>query len=173
MNMPEQGLPAAIDVFARQPWNATGIWLEAGREYLFDARGEWMDASIPCGPGGTNDGKFHPGEILQGVFSAYGKAEEIFKKISRNRAADFRFTKRHEDMPWFCLVGAIANGGGVDPQTQKLEPHESFRIGDGCTYTPRKSGYFYAYANDAWNFYGNNRGKVRLGIRQLAPGGGA
>lgn len=24
--------------------------------------------------------------------------------------------------------------------------------------------YFYAYANDAWNFYENNRGSVRLTV---------
>lgn len=158
-----QGLPATLDVFAQQPWNATGIWLEAGRTYRYEASGEWMDATVKSGPAGSHDGHFQLAEIPQMASSAFGQVEELFKKISGNRSADFRFTKRHEDMPWFCLVGAVANGGGVDDK-QHLGPHETFRIGEGCTFTPQKPGYFYAYANDAWNCYGNNRGRVSLRI---------
>ena len=156
-------VPADLTVFAAQPWNATGLWLEAGRSYRFEAEGEWMDASIKCGPGGTDDGHFQLGEIPQIGGTVLGWAEEAFKKVTGNRAADFKFTRRHEDMPWFSLVGAIANGGGVD-EKQHLAPHESFAIGKGCVYTPQKSGYFYAYANDAWNYYGNNRGRVSLTV---------
>ena len=47
--------------------------------------------------------------------------------------------------------------------------HETFPIGDGTTYTPKRSGYLYAYANDAWAAYGNNRGSVRLTV-EVAPG---
>jgi hypothetical protein len=156
-------VPAETKVFAMQPWNATGIWLEAGEAYTFTADGEWMDASIKCGPAGTSDGHFQLAEIPQVGGTVLGLAEEAWKKVTGNRAADFKFTRRHEDMPWFCLVGAIANGGGVDAK-QHLAPHESFRIGNGCKYTPQKSGYFYSYANDAWNCYGNNRGRVNLRI---------
>jgi hypothetical protein len=66
-------------------------------------------------------------------------------------------------VPWFSLVGAIANGTGVDAKGH-LQPHESFLIGRGCRYTPRRSGYLYAYPNDAWNCYGNNRGSVSLTV---------
>jgi hypothetical protein len=156
-------VPAEAQVFAMQPWTATGLWLEAGRSYSFAADGEWMDSSIKCGPEGTSDGHFQLAEIPQMGGSLLGLAEDAWKKVTGNRAADFRFTRRHEDMPWFCLVGAIANGGGVDAK-QHLAPHESFRIGNGCRYTPQQSGYFYAYANDAWNCYGNNRGRVKLAI---------
>ncbi|NML48346.1 DUF2235 domain-containing protein [Ramlibacter sp. G-1-2-2] len=159
----DKQLPAQVQVFALPPWNATGLWLEAGTAYRFEASGEWMDASIKCGPAGCNDGHFQIGELAQMAGTLLGKAEDAWKKITGNEAADFRFTRRHENMPWFCLVGAIANGGGVDAK-QHLAPHESFAIGDGCTYTPRKSGYFYAYANDAWNCYGNNRGRVNLRV---------
>jgi len=157
--------PAALtlEIFANQPWNETGLWLQADVPYTFSASGEWMDSSIKCGPGGTSDGNFQPAELAHIAGSALGQVEEWFKKLSGNQAADFRFTKRHEGMPWFGLVGAVANGGGVDSKGH-LEPHESFLIGTGCTYTPRKSGYFFAYANDAWNCYGNNRGRVRLDI---------
>ncbi|HJV25205.1 MAG TPA: DUF2235 domain-containing protein [Aromatoleum sp.] len=158
------GTPLTIDIFAAQPWNDTGLWLEAGITYTFFASGEWMDSSIKCGPDGADDGKFQPAELAQIAGSALGWVESVYKKLARNSEADFRFTKRHEDMPWFCLVGAIANGGGVDAKGHTV-PHEAFAIGDGVTYTPKKSGYFYAYANDAWNCYGNNRGRVQLTIR--------
>jgi hypothetical protein len=157
-------LPVSLDIFALHPWNETGVWLEADTSYTFTATGEWMDSSITCGPGGTSDGNFQVAELAQLAGSVLGQVEELFKKLTGNKSADFRFTKRHEAMPWFCLVGAIANGGGVDAKGY-LEPHESFKIGSGCTYTPRKSGYFFAYANDAWNCYGNNRGRLQLAIR--------
>jgi hypothetical protein len=150
-------MPATLDIFAAQEWNDTGIWLEADAQYGFNSSGEWMDASIKCTPGGAEEGKLQPGEIAYLVGDALGKAEEWFKRVTQNNEADFRFTRRHEDMPWFCLVGAIANGGGVDAKDH-LQPHEAFAIDTGCTYVPLKSGYFYAYANDAWNAYRNNRG---------------
>ena len=159
-----QPTPLTLDIFAAQQWNATGVWLEAGRTYRFTAAGEWLDSSIKCGPGGADDGHFQLSEVAQMAGSMLGQIEELFTKITDNKSAQFRFTKRHEDMPWFCLVGTIANGGGADAKGY-IEPHESFRIGDGCNYNPRKSGYFYAYANDAWNCYGNNRGRVTLTIK--------
>ncbi len=160
---PDNVIPFNLDVFALPPWNATGVWLVAGKTYTLMASGEWMDSSIKCGPAGTNGGNFQLGEVAQMAGTLLGKVEEAFKKLTGSTSADFRFTKRHENMPWFSLVGAIANGGGVNAKAY-LEPHETFLIGSGCTYTPQKSGYFYAYANDAWNCYGNNRGRVKLSI---------
>jgi hypothetical protein len=159
----DRATPVRLQIYAAQPWNPTGVWLEAGQTYTFEASGEWLDSSIRSGPEGTNDGNFQLGEAAHLAGSILGKAEELIKKVAGNKAADFRFTRRHEDMPWFCLVGAIANGGGVDAKGH-LEGHEAFMIGVGCSYTPRKPGYLYAYANDAWNCYGNNRGKVDLTI---------
>jgi hypothetical protein len=31
-----------------------------------------------------------------------------------------------------------------------------------------KSGYLYAFANDAWGFYGNNRGSVQLTVTRMS-----
>jgi len=162
------GSSVAFDVYALQPWNATGLWLERGRTYTFSAKGEWVDSSIPCGPDGTDDGNFHAGELVQSVLSLVGEFEQLWKKIAKNPQADFKGTKRHDRIdgkriPWFCLVGAIANGGTANANGEP-EPHETFKIGSGCTYTPKESGYFYAYANDAWNFYDNNRGSVSLTV---------
>lgn len=157
-------LPSTLEIFAINPWNTTGIWLEQGKTYTFTASGEWQDSSITCGPEGTNDGNFQLGETIQIAASFLGKAEDLLKKLTGNNSTDFKFTKRHEKFDWFCLVGAIANGK-IDDEGNWI-PHETFRIGTGCTYTVQHSGYLYAYANDAWNCYGNNHGRVRLEVKQ-------
>lgn len=150
-----------LDIFARFPWNETGLWLIAGNTYTFSASGEWLDSSISCSPEGTNDGNFQPAEIAHLLTSALGQVESWYGKLFKNSDVNFRFTKRHEQYPWFCLMGAIANGDGVDAKGFLIKP-EIFKIGTGCSYTPKRSGYLYAYANDAWNCYGNNRGHVTL-----------
>ncbi len=135
---------------------------------MFQADGAWMDSSIKAGPAGTADGNFQFAEIAHLFGSMAGKIEEKYKKYTQNKSMDFYFTRRQEDMPWFSLVGIIANGRTIEDFTQTqqayFQPHEAFLIGDGAEYTPKESGYFYAYANDAWNFYSNNRGRVRLKV---------
>lgn len=156
--------PVIVEVYSREQWNATGIWLEAGQEYDFTAHGEWLDDSITCGPDGTADGRFQLAEIAHIAGRGLGHLERWFQKLSGNRAADFRFTRRHESYPWFSLVGAVANGDGHDAKGHML-PHEHVLIGAECLrWKPSRSGYFFAYANDAWNCYGNNRGRVRLSV---------
>lgn len=160
-----------ITVYAMLPWNATGLYLEGGVKYRFTAEGEWLDRDIACGPEGTNDGKFQPSEVAHLIGSAIGELETLFKKATGNRDANFRFSKRHdrlkgERVPWFCLVGAIANGGRADERGLP-GTHETFKIGAECSYTPERSGYFYAYANDAWNFYENNRGSIALTVSRV------
>lgn len=159
----EPDKPTVVDVFANQPWNETGIWLEAGKTYEFAANGEWLDDKIKSGPGGTNDGDFHPSELFHMASSLVGKLEQQVNKFMKRPEIDLRFTKRHEDWPWFALVGAIASGAGVDDKL-RANPHETFLIGTGKRITPAASGYFYAYSNDAYNCYENNRGKVTLTI---------
>ncbi|VVO61645.1 DUF2235 domain-containing protein [Pseudomonas fluorescens] len=155
--------PMALDISARLPWNETGIWLEAGVAYTFTASGEWLDSSIRCGPDGADDGNFQPAEVAHLVAGALGHVESWYGKLFNNTDADFRFTKRQEQHPWFCLMGAIANGEGVDAKGYLIKP-ETFKIGKARSYVPKRSGYLYAYANDAWNCYGNNRGHVALSL---------
>ena len=155
-------------IFAINPWNETGIYLEAGAVYELSATGEWMDGSIVCGPDGAKDGKFQPGEIAHLAGTLLGKVEKLYQYVTGNKSADFKGTRRSEDYPWFMLVGAVANGG--EPTIDGTpEPHQLFRIGTGCQMDSlTKSGYLYCFANDAWNFYGNNRGSVRLTVRRLS-----
>ena len=166
------GEEQALSIYAAPHWNETGIYLEAGARYAFQASGEWLDSDIKCGPGGPPKGQFQAGELAQLLGTAWGKIESAYKAISHNQDADFKGTRREEDMPWFALVGAIANGG--NPGTDGTpKPAETFLIGEGCEYPATGTsitgpGYLYCFANDAWDFYGNNRGSVRLTVRRLA-----
>lgn len=157
--------PVTIDIYARHQWYWTGIYLEADRTYQFSANGAWVDSNIACGPGGTKDGKFYAGELLHVVGSLTGKLESVFKNIFDKEDANFVGTKRVESSPWFCLMGAIANSGnpGKDGTHGQLQ---LFEIGAGAILRPNKSGYLYCFANDAWGFYGNNRGYVTLTVTQ-------
>lgn len=159
----DPALPLTLDIGARPQWNETGVWLKAGVTYQFSASGEWLDGSVKCSPAGPLDGRFQLGEVGQMTGSALGQLETWYGKLLHNPDANFRFTKRHEQYPWFCLIGAIANGIGVDAKQVVARP-ETFAIGNGCSYTPKADGYFYAYANDAWNCYENNVGHVALTI---------
>lgn len=164
----EVGASHELTVYAVNPWNESGIYMNAGEHYRFAAHGQWLDRSVACGPEGTNDGDFKLAEIGHLIGSAFGELESLFKKVTKNNEANFKFTKRHDRLQgkrvsWFCLVGAIANGGRATANGAPGE-HETFVIGAARDYAVQQSGYFYAYANDAWNFYDNNRGSVTLTI---------
>jgi len=162
----KKGESMEVAVYAMQPWNETGIYLEAGKEYRFEASGQWMDRKIKCGPEGADDGEFYIEEIFHMAGTLWGKIEELYKKVTKNEAADFIGSRREERIPWFALVGSIANGGNPKKDGTPA-PHETFKIGKKCRHTPKKSGYLYAYANDAWNFYSNNRGSVKLKVTRI------
>jgi hypothetical protein len=155
-----------VDIFARERWNATAVFLESGVTYQLTATGEWLDGSVKSGPKGSKDGKFEPSEIAHLVSSGLGKLEGLFGKITGNVEADFWWTRRREDFPWFALVGVIANGDGAGPGGG-LADHETFLVGDGVTISPKRDGYLFCYANDAWHAYNNNRGSISLTIKRL------
>ncbi|MBT9386320.1 DUF2235 domain-containing protein [Pseudooceanicola sp. CBS1P-1] len=164
------GEHATVDVFAQERWNRTGLYLEAGATYRLVAEGEWMDGGITCPPGGTRDGSFQLGEAVQMASSVLGRFEGLYKRLTGNGQADIPFTKRVEEADWFALIGTIANGELPDAAARGgagAALHETFVIGAGADVTPLRSGYFYAYANDAWATYGNNCGSVRLSVERL------
>lgn len=162
-----------VGVYARDRWNHLGIYLEAGATYRFEASGEWLDSKIKCGPGGTNDGNFHAGEIVHMASSAWGWVESLYKKATGNEEVDFLFTRRIETEPWFSLIGVLANDGGARGTANPTNdgsprPHETFLIGDGTELTVTDGGYLHAFANDAWSKYDNNRGSVNLKVTRTA-----
>ena len=161
----EVGQKQVLSVYAGEPWNDTRLYLVKGRRYRFTARGAWLDRSVVCGPGGANDGNFQLGELAYLAGSLLGMLEGPLRQLTGNDEVDIKFTRREEDLPWFSLVGAIANGRVI--KGGKKIPHEKIGIGKGCEYVPKRSGYLHCFANDAWGFYGNNKGSVTLTVACL------
>ncbi|GAA2121101.1 DUF2235 domain-containing protein [Actinomadura alba] len=157
------GETETVEIYAREPWNETGLYLEAG-DYRFTAEGEWLDGDIASGPAGTEGlRRFNPlVEKLRLVGTLLGKGQKLFRLVTRNKVADFIGARREEDMPWMSLVGVVAND--AISITDANRAHERIPIGADTSCRVTKSGYFYAFANDAWGFYGNNDGSVRLTV---------
>lgn len=162
------GRSIEVPIYANQHWNDTGLYLEQNARYEFVANGQWLDATIKCTPAGTDRDAINVGKIAQWVGSLLGQVEKVCKRITNNERADVYGSRREEDMPWFALVGVIANGG--NPKYDGTpESHETFLIGNQASYpkgqaNPAGSGYLYCFANDSWHFYGNNRGSVILKV---------
>lgn len=163
---------ATVEVFARLPWNDTGLYLEPG-DYTFGAEGEWQDRRVWSGPEGTTGlSRFNPvreGARLLG--SALGAVEGAVRTVTRNPEANLIGSRRDEDLPWMSLVGVVANEYGPKPaDDRRRRPHQRIPIGEEAegAVTVTRGGYLYAYANDAWGFYVNNRGSVRLTVTRLS-----
>lgn len=160
---PVTRLPATQPVYAKERWNATGIFLEYGKSYCFTAKGQWVDFDLKYGPDGKKDGGLQLGDVAHAIADQWGILEKQFQEIFKNQHADFWLTKRIEKLKWFELVGAVANAN--EPQNDGTpDGMEIFDIGLGQKFAPKKSGYLYVFANDAWHFYGNNKGSVQLTV---------
>ncbi|MFJ2034343.1 DUF2235 domain-containing protein [Streptosporangium sp. NPDC087985] len=160
------GQSRTVEVFAHELWNETGLYLEVG-DYRFTAEGQWRDADILSGPAGTTGlRRFNPlVERLRLVGTLLGQGEKLFRLVTRNKMANFVGTRREENMPWMSLVGVVANDAiSVDGE---YKSHERIAVGAGTCCRVTRSGYLYAFANDAWGFYGNNRGSVHLTVTRM------
>lgn len=162
-----------VDIFASNRWNKTGIYFIEGQEYVFESEGEWIDKRDACDWRGTEkDREFTMGDVVRFGGSLFGKIEKLFDKT--NASTDFYGTKRVEDADWFSMIGAIANDSGVaDPVNNdgSPTPHEYICLPlygtKASAFRVRCSGYFYAFPNDAWHFYENNKGSIRLTVKRL------
>ena len=109
------------------------MMVQEGETWRLRARGRWRDAWIPCGPRGY-----------------------------RNFLADVMGIRpRVEDLPWFCLVGALAAADG--------SPGETFAIGLDADHTFESGGQLIVFANDLVDRYGNNHGAVTLQVEKVEP----
>lgn len=164
------GQPAEVAIYAREHWNATDIYLEGGGSYELSAFGEWIDSSITSGPNGTADEHFQFAEIAQIGGTVLGKLEGVFKSLTGNPSADFVFTRRVETAPWFSLIGVVADADANPGTDGSPAPHQELLIGKGPRRLEKlaKGGYLFAFANDAWHFYENNRGSVTLRVTRTA-----
>ena len=111
---------------------------------------------------------FHFGKLAHRVGDVIGAVEKLWKSRPGREGADFICTKRVEDADWFELIGAVADGGNPQRDGTHDRPH-IFRIGASCRVRPERGGYLYCFANDAWGFYGNNRGYVTVTVEEVVP----
>ncbi len=155
-----------VDVFARERWNVTGLFLEKDVAYRFEASGQWLDGDDPYDPAGAPGGRFNVREAVHVASTVLGKAELIYKWITNNPKADFWATRRYEQFNWLALIGVVANGA-IDNGPKKLPDHEFLLIGNATDFAPKELGYLYCFANDAWHAYGNNKGSVSLTVTRL------
>jgi hypothetical protein len=160
------GESGTVSVSARDPWNWTGLYLEAGN-YTFTATGRWSDLRIVSGPAGPSGRqRFRPGAGLHLAGTLIGRAERLFRRVTRNPMAYFLLTRRDENMPWMSLIGVVANDaillGGTEAR------HEQIPIGAGTNHRVGRPGYLYAFANNAWGCYGKNRGSVQLEVTRIS-----
>lgn len=171
----QQRVPAQVRISAKDPWNQTGIYLEKGKTYSFSASGEWLDASIKCGPDGPTRGKIQFRKVAYFLAGAAGLLQAALRAMRQNERVSVRFAKRVPHAPWFALIGVVANDFPPPPPKPKWDqvvkplPHETFVIGTGTTFAPNESGYLFCFANDAWNKYDNNRGTIGLTVEEVRP----
>ena len=167
------GESIAVDIFADTHWNYSSVYLPQGHSFTFSATGQWQDSTDTCDWRGTENKEMTVGDLIRGAASLFGTLERTFKKLLKNEATDLPGTKRVEKLNWFTLVGAIANDAGlkqvvgndgspVPHQYVELAAHASAPL------TITAPGYLYCFANDAWNFYGNNHGSVQLTIHRVS-----
>jgi hypothetical protein len=151
-----------VDVFARERWNATGAYLEAGVAYELKAHGEWVDHGVTFSAAGDEAPGFHLHDVSRFASAVLGDLESLYKSLAKQQNVDFWWTRRVETEPWLALMGFVASDLGANDQTLPLG--ETFEIGEATTFSPRSGGYLYCFANDAWQTYNNNRGSVSLTI---------
>ncbi|MBZ4015039.1 DUF2235 domain-containing protein [Streptomyces purpurogeneiscleroticus] len=162
------GQTATIEVFARELWNDTGLYLEPG-SYRFQATGQWLDGWIWSGPEGTTGwDRFRPTVLPRHIGTLIGQGVRIYRSVTGQQEATAPGAPREVDLPWMCLVGYIANDAEHVQGAPGNRGHERIALGSHTTHQVSQAGYFYAYANDAWGFYGNNRGSVHLTVTRSA-----
>jgi hypothetical protein len=164
------GYSKTVEVFARDPWNDTGLYLEPG-EYTFEAEGEWFDQDISSGPGGSTglpdwrQPLVAAERISRSIGSVVGQCERLYRRVTGDQQASFIGAPREPDLPWMSLVCYVANGAAT-VNGRRNAGNQRLDIGtcNGEKYRVNMGGYLYAFANDAWGFYGNNNGSVRLTV---------
>jgi Uncharacterized alpha/beta hydrolase domain (DUF2235) len=165
--VPDRGETVSLDVYAVQPWNWTGLYLVEG-EYELKASGEWLDRTGPHNADGTQAGRSLP-DMFHLTNAAAGWLQESLKNLTRDEAVTFFGSPRLRGARWMALIGALAAPAFDHAGSQMA--YRQFAIpttGSVLHVAEGAEGYFYAYANDAWGMYGDNRGSLSLTIKRTA-----
>ena len=148
-----------MSVPADRSWTATGLYLEPGT-YSFAATGRWSSAGSSCGPAGDASGRHPLGSTSSRVVD---RLQAALRRLLHNPEAGLLGARRETTRPWMSLVALVADEQ-TDASGATTHPDEKIFAGDSTEQTVLRQGYLYAYANDAFGFYGNNRGTVELTV---------
>jgi hypothetical protein len=148
-----------VSVPADRSWTATGLYLEPGT-YRFAAAGRWSSAGSSCGPAGDTSAR-HPGGST--TSRLLGVAQAALRRVLHNPEAGLLGARRETTAPWMSLVALVADEQ-TDGTGATTSPDEKVFVGAGTEQTVHRRGHLYAYANDAFGFYGNNGGTVELTV---------
>lgn len=158
---------AVFTIHAAKKYNATQLYCQQGETYRFQAEGQWLQGKQKSNAKGIVLSSRPWAAISLWKHCLFHLIQKTWRILLRNPLARFPNTRRINHGPWMCLQGEIANGDAVNVQTGQPEAHETFYCGDGL-HQVKKDGYFYAFANDAWENYPYNRGHIRLTITRVS-----
>lgn len=161
----QPGQSETVEISARKPWNYTGIYLLADGKYSFTAKGQWFDKKIVSGPDGVAKTSLIGQALRGGIGAIMYSLQWLYRLLPFGHDAEFLFTKRVHGANWFELVGTIANG---TPGQHKGLADETFVIGSARSHKVHRSGYLYCFANDAWQMYFNNTGRITLTVTRIS-----
>ena len=140
----QPGESKELTVYANQKYNRSGVLLERGGEYYFQASGNqtWNDGGIDCGPAGWD---------RAGVSLGW---KEILIRLQEDE-------RRFPKAKWFEVIGSI---GRSDASLIRVLDYQDA----SHTYKALQSGEFFTFANDLDRFYYNNMGFIRLTISRAS-----
>ena len=152
------GQTAQVTIAADHGWNATGLYLEAGH-YVLDTSGTWRTGVSQCGPDGIERAR-----VLSAAFtSSLGSIESGLRALLADPDVEVLGARREIDQPLMMAMARVTNEVS-DNRGTITDADQRFAIGLHLEIDVRRPGYLYAYANDAWGFYGNNSGAVTIEI---------
>ena len=160
------GDSATVDVYARTPWNWTGLYLERG-DYELSAAGTWLDGDAVHDADGTRtSGRALVQDLLHAVATSSAWLQDRLAKLGHDDTVRAFGGRRCASAPWMALLGAVASED-LDHQSVQRS-YNPFLIGSRLgNWHNDEPGYFYAFANDSWLGYPGNRGSLSLTIRKI------
>jgi hypothetical protein len=136
----------SVIVKAEEKWNKTGIVLEKGKTYKFEARGTWVDKDYEVDANGFTTEEYYA-----------AKHPDVLTRILMGFLENFR---RIPPAKWFALIGTIG-------KTTKT----NFVIGTERTYKAVEDGELFCFANDVSFAYENNKGELELEVTKIEDRG--
>ena len=96
-----RGAPVACDVYARQPWNVSGLFLEAGTPYRFPPPANGSTARFPAARAGPRTGRSTSARSSSSPARVIDQTEDLSRKLSDDERAEFWGSRRVNGYPWF------------------------------------------------------------------------